>query len=264
MHLLTVALVGLFLTAPTLVTAKVKLRVLLNNGAPFPESQMCTDSEIDFIDQTIMAAASENRRRTLRGDNNEDKSDRTLWLARCANDCRGFTRGTCYVSGCYGYRRDMQEATLQKTCSTHMLNVNAALDALMAPESVLTEACRSTLTVNRDVACYDDVIFGVVENIRLLDGTTSAVLHEKFASGSEICVNSPFSFEVIANACVEKVAFSFMRGVSQQSMTTLEKTFPFSLASTELPKETGKHYLILTPDNDTTKTMQLEFSIVKC
>lgn len=101
---LIVVLFATLVNATDVRPDQMALEVRLNDGLPTTDGSFCTAEEYQYIvDNATTALFPNSGRRSLR-----DDTERRL---NCANWCRGFASGYCFVvyKQCVGWRREMVE-----------------------------------------------------------------------------------------------------------------------------------------------------------
>ena len=275
---------SLFATAIVLcnsVIAERSVVVLFNNGVSDVNSGSCTDADFNKT-QAILSTSGLNStytKRQLRATVNDDMDDmtesmlltteahhRALWPIQCKNACAGVTPGRCQASGCKGYRRRLHlDGNDQRdllsgvafTCTQQIDYINTELNKLVSQNTV-TSSCKTLLSKPRNITCYDDVIYGVVEYIKLWDvaPTPQNVLFDDF-TGQEIFRSQLVTLESITNDCVDTLRTT-LTGHNGYYADNNENNRPFSLYGDNVAKgkffgkkmpHLGPYELTVVPDD---------------
>ena len=235
------------------------MRILLNNGQNLPTNQTCNSADNVKIDQILNATTL---RRNLRNENRN--KDRKLWPAYCKNNCAGFAQNTCRATGCKGYRRDLEEdRDLQSTmnCTAQIKDINTKLTQLVTNRQV-TSNCRALLNAPRNISCYDDVIYGQVEYMKVWD--TRGVVVLDGTPGMTFCRGPLFNVEVVVNNCVDRLD-TVVTGPSGFNIATTTYNFPYlGTIDGNVFYQTGKYTVITTPDGFPHKAKSCVFEVKNC
>jgi hypothetical protein len=266
-----------------MVTAERKIKYLFNST-----TDSCTSADIEkvtaiFSSRTLPVLRE--RRQLLRSSTNVQQAQRELWPRKCANDCAGKAPGWCQVTDCYGYRRELQapassstssNTTASKffTCGEETDDIDHKLQMLINNQEV-TESCQKFLDPKyREVSCYDNVIYGVVENVRLWNMSASltkpVLITDDLKDNFPICKSLVFNIEAKVNNCVDFVHFQ-MEGPNFSRDHT-EGDVPYSLfgdsdTNVMFGKRlyySGLYNLTIIPDGITSKTRTIQLNVLKC
>jgi hypothetical protein len=259
----------LLVFGPTIASAERMVRFLFNS------TQNCTaedDLKIDAIFNITV------RRRQLRM--SSINTPRELWASYCKDNCAGYVAGTCRATGCVGYRRRTSvggdnERELQVSCADQVQAMNNQMN-LFVTNNAVSSSCKAYLNPSlRSSECYDDVIYGEIENIRLwnMSASTQTLITDNMQNGQPICKNLNFNIEAKVNPCVDLVLF---RTISPTGVVIRENTdydVPYSAfgkttAGTTMMKakmsSVGIHTLIIAPDGIESKKRILQFNVTNC
>ena len=254
-----------------LVVSELKMTVVLNKGVlPTKEGYTCTANDSLLIQNAIKSGDDDDDRRELKT------------KTQCKSDCQGYATGSCHVTGCKGFRRQLQQDQRKKrllgnrkmydddaVCSYAVSVLNKKLDALLPN---LSASCRPVVQSNRVVSCFDDVRYAKIESFNLWNADTDTVVATNIQNSATFCyTNSNLNIEAVANACVKEVDMRLSGPVSESEDS--EDTAPYTifgfdddnrknLYGRRLPIGT---YSISTEieDSDTPKA-KVTFSIKKC
>jgi hypothetical protein len=238
----------LALYAPTtVVTADRMVRVLFNNG--IDDGDICTVTDnlkIDAIIASSSVSATYNKR-NLRsatsytdhhnpGIVHEHRRELLYYPRYCKKSCAGYVATTCRATNCGGYRRrralNETNRTLQSNgpfnCSRQVKYIETELNKLVE-NNLTSSSCTKLLAKPRNVTCYDDVIYGVVEYFKLWKtNTVPQTVVDSYYTGQSICRSAEFTFEAITNDCVDFLLTS-IKGPNSYYRESGEYTRPFSV-----------------------------------
>jgi hypothetical protein len=274
--------------SPTNVCADRMVRVLFNNGFNESDSGSCNTTD-DILINTIFTLSGYNAtygRRNLRSmnDHHDEQQERELqlWPPKCKANCAGWAPTKCRATDCVGYRRQLGAAkspTNQRelssgkafSCTTQVNYLHAELNKLVT-NNLVSSSCQTLLSKPRNVTCYDDVIYGVVEYFKLwtTDTAPPTVVNSDYV-GQDICKSARVNFEAIANACVDFMLVS-VKGPKNYYAERGEYTLPFTvygdnitvggtLWGVKLPS-LGRYELMALPDGLVEKAKNMTFNIV--
>jgi hypothetical protein len=262
-----------FLFGPTtLVSAERKIKYLFNST-----TDSCTSEDLDKVEAIFTSPRPVVRElRHLRSATSRQLGQRGLWPRKCASDCAGRARGYCIVTDCYGYRRELQDSNSSKffTCGEEMDDIDRKLQLLIDNQEV-TESCQRFLDpMYREVSCYDNVIYGVVESVLLWNMSTAltkpVLITDDLKDGFSMCKSQVFNIEAKVNNCVDFVRFQ-MEGPNYSRDHT-EDDVPYSLfgdsdTNVMFGKRlyySGIYNLTIIPDGMESKTRTIQLKILKC
>ena len=274
------------------VSAEVMVRFVFNDGrAPSMfEGTYCSSTENALIDTIFdlkkllglgrrQLRTSSTTNATLSAGTLVSTDSRELYPRKCKNNCAGLATGTCRATDCGAYRRrELQDETdgnhknrdLQEMqCPALLELVHSKLDLLE-----LSSTCRKFLDKTKRVAtCFDDVIYGEIEGVRLwkVSFFWSSVLQERMPStGYSFCKSTSFNLESINNDCVEN-ALMELKGPNNYVYTNYQTFAPYTLFNdlgiTMLGKKMttpGEYTLSITPDGFADKKKSFTFTIKNC
>jgi hypothetical protein len=115
----------------------------------------------------------------------------------------------------------------------------------------------------RAYLCYNDVIYGEIENVLVLDkkNTTLNKPKELFS----ICKSVPFRIEVVVNTCVDDLKSRIKGPLGSFTIPADKSKYPsryvFHSLWFLLP---GKYKLYFIPDGIESKSKSLEIELKKC
>jgi hypothetical protein len=271
----------LFLSS-TLVSSARVVKFLFNNGTALPTGEKCNTADNALIDQIFNITTPV---RNLRTEERDDPRLLQYVSPTCRRECAGYLIGECRARGCEGVRRRTLEQSQEHdrelqttTCADDMKDINRRLDALVSTNAV-SSGCKAVLLAPRVPTCYDDIVFGVVEQLVLWNGDTDTIIKADVQSGVEICKGTGFNFEVITNPCVDFITYKVTSNLGY-NYTSHENTVPYmtfkpnrTLAPTWDWKNDvfGKsnlrdatYTLTVTPDGYVSKMHTLVFRVVNC
>jgi hypothetical protein len=261
------SVITLLFFGPTLVSAARMVRFFFNS------TQTCTVADSSKIDAIFNAVVP---RRQLRV--SSKNAHRELWAAYCKDNCAGYVSGQCRATNCNGYRRRAAEADnegeLQVSCADQIQLMNDKMNLLVTTDAV-SESCKAYLDPSlRTAECYDDVIYGELENIRLwnMTTTTPTLITNNMLSGYTICKSLTFTIEAKVNPCVDFVNFTMVGPVGANYLREhTENVVPYALFDsttngTMLGKKlynSGNYTLTIVPDGFKNKTKEIVFTVLK-
>ena len=280
------------------------IRMLFNNGTSPTEATMCSTSDDAHIDKVFQPIKRERYLReaasTTTGadvsstdiDFTETHADRELWPTYCKNNCAGYATGTCRATNCVGYRKKDRRQTQTLTCADQVEAVHAELDLVMAKVS---STCAVYLTrANRIAECFDDVIYGVVENFVLWKSdkvnkkypinSISGInpMQQAFTlvnnlkslgtvlDGFTVCHYDRINIEAVVNPCVQFINATLTHPGGFTASRT-EGQIPYTVfgdaSNTPMGRELpllGLYTFTAIPDNFYYKKTSITFNVVKC
>jgi len=274
------------LHAPTLINADRMVRYLFNNAQT--SSYTCNSAD-DVLINNIFTLSGKNEtygKRNLRAVQEptlqEQQRELVVYPPKCKNNCAGFATNTCRATDCVGYRRNLGKkeesderelSTLAVSCTTQTNYINQELTKLINGNS-LSSSCKTLLQKPRDVKCYNDVVYGVVEYFRMwdTDAVPQKVIDSNFV-GENVCKDSPINFEAITNDCVDFLLTS-VSGPNNFYADEYESERPFSVfgdryygdgtfKGMKLPY-LGEYTLTALPDGLEEKKKVVKFKVVNC
>ena len=267
------------------VHADRMVRVLFNNGVMDPTSGSCSAADDSLIDAVLTKSSNNSTytTRKLRSSSIDDASEvanshRALWPLYCKKNCAGFTAGTCRATNCVGYRRrqlsahpSRELAAVSFTCTQQVNYLNQEFTKLVTGNQV-SGTCKTLLSKPRNITCYDDVIYGVVEYFKLwnISSTPQTVINSNYL-GQDICKSTKLNFEAIANDCVDFM-LSSVRGPNNYLAETGEYERPFSVYSDTYAQNglfyghklpyLGQYELTALPDGLIEKKKVIKFNVI--
>ena len=279
------------------------IRMLFNNGTSPTEATMCNtadDAQIDKVfepikrERYLREAASTTTDVDVSSTDievEETHANRALYPASCKKNCAGYATGTCRATNCKGYRKKDRRQLQNLTCTDQVDAVHAELDLVMAKVS---STCAVYLTrANRKAECFDDVIYGVVENFVLWKSDT---VNKKYTSsfgsmnpmqhpftmvsglksagtvldGFNICHYDRINIEAVVNPCVKFINATLTHPGGFTASRT-EGQIPYTVfgddANTPNGRELpvlGKYTFTAIPDNFYYKKTSITFNVVRC
>jgi hypothetical protein len=244
----------------------------------FNSTQTCTDADAVKIGAIFNPAV----RRQLRESNNAHRGLNQY----CKENCGSVVAPRCYATGCAGYTgrrlsslednndRDLQN--INSTCRENVFALNAKIDLLIKNNEV-SESCKLFLaTPNRRRECYDDVMYGLIETIRvwnMTDPTAPTLITDNMRNSFSICNTQAFTIEAKVNSCVDYVNFQMVGASSSSSGYFLNRTednAPFTvfdsasqgnMVGVKLDKW-GGYNLTITPDGFESKKKFVSFWVM--
>jgi hypothetical protein len=189
------------------VVSELKMQVLLNNGVlPTKEGYTCTPNDT-LLMKSALAYLDEDDRRSLKT------------KAKCKEECVGQAAGSCIITGCKGFRRQLRVSANRKMydddveCEEGISMLEKSLDALIPK---LSAPCRPVVQSKRQVTCFDDVRYAQVLGFSMWNADTDTVVATNFTSGMTFCYTSRrLNIEAIVNACVREVDMRLSGPVSE-------------------------------------------------
>jgi hypothetical protein len=290
MKLFTIILSILIVGPTSFVSAEIMVRFVFNDGrAPSMwEGTYCSSSENTLIDAVFDLKNLLGLRRNLRTSLSnttssaetsveETEEARELYPRKCKNNCAGIASGTCRATDCLGYRRrdltagrDHNDRDLQQTqCPALVELVHSKLDALL-----VSPTCRKFLDKSKRVStCFDDVIYGEVQSVRLWKVSLfwPTVLQDSMPSSAySFCRSTTFNFEAINNDCVDH-ALMELTGPNNYVYTSYRTYAPYKLFNDlgftmtgQRMAAAGEYSLSITPDGFEYKKKTFTFTLKNC
>jgi hypothetical protein len=256
------------LFGPSIVAAEEMIRFIFTPTVQ--SSQPCTTSDM----QKIEAIFNPGRRQVRTSAN----VARELPTQQCKDNCKGYTSPFCYAKGCSRRRElndNINDRVLADTCGQHTADINATLNQLVSTNAV-SASCKTFLsTAKRAPECYNDVVYGVIEQVALWKIPTSsgaATLVQSDISSSTLTVCNTFNFniEAVVNTCVDFVNFR-LSGPSNYYYTRSEGSIPYSLFGDANGKLDGKklttlgdYTLTIIPDGYDYKKKSYKITVKNC
>jgi hypothetical protein len=196
--------------------------------------------------------------------------DRELWPTYCRNNCAGYATGTCRATGCVGYRKKDRRQTQTLSCADHVKMLNNLLDDVRTQVSSTCAVFMNPLS--RITLCYDDVIYGVVENFVLWKAPSKGkplVSFGPVTDGFTICHNDIMSIEAVANPCVDIVTSTLMGPKISETRTSKEPPYTIFGVDKLIPtgrelNVVGTYTLAAVPDKFDFKKKSITFQVKKC
>jgi hypothetical protein len=276
---ITISFIFTSLFSPNPVIADHMIRFVFNNGNDLPSGQICNDADNDKIDHVFNLG-----RRNLRGTVETSSISKTtrarqlvFYPSYCRKNCAGFKRGFCKATNCKGLRRHLQnekEPIVDRellTCDEEINTIHKNLDSLVATNA-LSPGCNAVLNASRNVTCYDDIIYGEVDNFIFWKSTShgDSILQMNAQNGYSVCQNISFNIEAVVNSCVDNVKFHLTGSHGFNNYTQNESVIPYTLFGDynnnifgrTLP--VGSYILAVTPDGVSTKRKTLSFTVESC
>lgn len=268
----TVALFCLYLLHS--VSGEPIIRVLFNNGVPLPTNQTCNFFDNLIIDEVLDGNNDRLRsRRQLRAvRSNESPPERQLWPAYCKNNCAGFAQNTCRATGCKGYRRRiLGDKILVKpterellSCTDQIPEIDLALDDLVARNQV-SASCRAVLRAPRNMTCYDDVIHGEIEYVKVWDLRNVTILDGKSPVIKALCKSPFYVVDIRVNSCVDFLETVLTAPDGKVLVSNSTISFPYwGVVDGALLNQKGIYNLTATPDGFDDKMASVSFEIRQC
>jgi hypothetical protein len=280
------------------------IRAIFNNGVAPTAETFCDTPDNAHIDNVFKpikrarylreTAATTANATFVDIEMTDTHVDRELWPAYCKDNCAGYVSGTCRATNCVGYRKKDRRQTQTLTCDDHKQMVNTDLDALMTKVS---STCAAYLNpANRKVECYDDVIYGVVENFVLWK---SQSVNKKYSvtsfspggvnpmekpftmvsnlkslgtvtDGFNVCHYDRINIEAVVNPCV-KFINATLTHPNGFTATRTEGDIPYTVfgdsKNTPMGRELpllGTYTFSALPDNFEYKKKSITFNVVQC
>jgi hypothetical protein len=214
--------------------AKVVMKVVFDD-ATISNGYFCSDADLMIIDDKIgdfdrrklFSDAIRMNQNSVTHDeevvsSNVPIKSRELLREKCYDLCRGWKRGTCLVTGCSGFRRQLRllpgkesrDRYLKLVCSKKAQEFDNILTKLV---SHVSNGCKMVLQAKREITCDDLANYAAIESFSLWDGTTDTILRTNLQNGDSICSNVSINIEAIPNACVEKASLQLKGPISVKS-----------------------------------------------
>ena len=270
------------------VSADRTVVVLFNNGVP--QDGACNETEL-LKTQDILTASGLNTTyglRQLRGVDADDMTEAMLlstdeghralpvWPKKFKSVCSGFATGSCQESDCKGYRRRHLAAQGDRnllsgaafSCTQQVGYINNELTKL-AKSNKISAKCKNFISMSRNITCYDDIIYGVVEYFKVWYAGSSPEKNpiEEY-KGQDICRGRPLTFEAVTNDCVDFL-FTSLTGPNGFYKENMENRRPFTVYCDSdetydgrVFNHVGQYEVTAIPDGFIDKTVSLKFNVV--
>ena len=255
---------------------------MLNKGVlPTKEGYTCTPNDSILIKNAIDSGDDDDD-----DDNDDDDDDRRRQLktkAKCRDECEGIVAGSCHVTGCKGFRRQLKSKNLRTNrlfrkrelydddavCSFGLETLNKELNALLPK---LSASCQPVVKSMREVTCFDDVRYAKIEGFNLWNADTDTIVATNFKNSTTFCyTSSNLNIEAVANACVEEVEMRLSGPVSE--VEDSEDIAPYTifgfndgdrknLNGRRLP--IGKYTVSTKLEDSQTPISKVTFTVKKC
>ena len=264
-------IVLLFFFGSPIVNADRVVRFMFN-----ADKSACSDADNDKIELVFNPIA----RRQLRiSTSTQEQRELRTATQYCINSC--MYMAICHVRGCAGTRRELElepetvERELQAnlTCNEEINQIQGQLNRLINTKA-LSPSCMTAIGIpNREFSCFNDVIYGNIDNVRLwnLNNPASPVsLTNTMSNTVSICSNMDFTIEANANTCVDYIKFQLL-GPGGYNMTNVENNKPFALFGNagevlfgKRLRDVGNYTLTMIPDQNQTKAKIINFRVKQC
>jgi hypothetical protein len=278
------------------------IRMLFNKGVTPTDAMFCSTSDnahIDKVFKPIKRVRYLREATTMTTNTNVTSTDfdlvhthvdRELWPTYCKNNCAGYEPGTCRATNCVGYRKKNRRQMQTLTCADQVQAVHAELDDVMMTK--VSSTCALYLTrANRIAECFDDVIYGVVENFVLWKSNkkSSFVPKSEFnpmqqtftmvnnlkslgtvTNGFNVCHYDRINIEAVVNPCV-KFINATLTHPDGFTVSRTESDIPYTVfgddKNTPMGRELplfGTYTFTAIPDNFDYKKSSITFNVVRC
>ena len=290
--------VSIFVNAVDMVQAETMVRMIINDGIVIPGLSCSAEDNVlisNVFDRPL-------NRRNLRsstivensvhpidivheidqsyGSNDKDRNLQHT-ASYCRDQCRGMATGYCTAVGCSSYnkkRRQLQNygkgfASNSTLCRTTADSISSDLDYLVS-QSMVSSSCVALLQAPRTMECYEDVMYGIIEQFTIIDADTDTVLVPYLHARRTICGSAALNIEVLVNPCVASVNITLVNKKAGYRATVVYDTTvpgPYTLfgmngvgdfKGEHLPF--GNYTLDGTPDGNFNKTRSRMFYLDSC
>ena len=195
-------------------SAERVVRVLFNKGLEPAKNEYCNStSDVLLLDLLFNTTTRRNLRVRSSEINHENirelSTDRELFPIYCKSYCRGYVKGTCRVTNCKGYRReltDSMENPYNVSCPEKIQLMNHTLNALVKSKT-FSSSCQRLISKPRTFECFDDRAYGEIESIKVSKlGDRNMTVINKPDQPVVVCKNSAITYQIVVgvNLCVEK------------------------------------------------------------
>ena len=263
----------------SIASAERMVRVLFNDGIAPPEQDHCnSENDARMLDLLINEADRRNLRlpnneRTIHQDSIQElpvpTENRQLYPIYCRDYCRGYVKGTCRATKCKAYRRKLSSAfpidnPYNVTCPERIRSINATINT-MIETNVVSESCQRVLEKPRIFECYDDIVYGEIESIRVYDRKNNII--NDLTQSLSICRTSILRVEVAVNQCVDvmrvKITSPLGKLITLPYKQSLLKFIWYFLPGFPF-LALGKYSVQYIPDGIESKSKTLLFDLKKC
>jgi hypothetical protein len=147
---------------------------------------------------------------------------------------------------------------------------------LLVTTNAVSLSCKEYLNPSlRSASCYDDVIYGEIENIRLWDMSKAqpTLITDNMQNGHTICKSLNFNIEAKVNPCVDLAYFKTVGPTGEIIRENTDYDLPYSAfgkvttGSNMLKakmQDVGVHTLTIAPDGFDSKKKIIQFNIINC
>lgn len=250
LHFIIVTLLLSLIVGPKLVSAKVMVRFVFNNGV---ESSACTSTELAIVAK-LFANDRRSRRRLGRLSGSNETASRGLqtFTDKCKRNCLGIK--CCYATGCLGYDGTIKNRNLGE-CEQATALINTNLNY----HTPVSSACKSFLSI-RQSECYDDTMYGEIKSATISKSNSPTV---NLLPGGQYSTCTGTRVEITANTneCVDDIKFA-LSGPNGIFWTKSDNYAPFSYSV--VPSFPGSYTLTITPDARTNAAKTFRISARTC
>jgi hypothetical protein len=196
----------------------------------------------------------------------------TRGLATFSDKCKSacYLVKSCRVSGCFGFdgtARNLRSLQLPTTsCTTHINNINAELDALS-----VSNACKAYIkNSTRKCECLDETVFDAITGAKLWITSGVQTSHDLNSTGLTTCISKNITIEALTNSCVSMATFN-LKGPNFYGRFGIESS-PFGMFGRDgnntfygikLPS-VGSYTVSIKPDYYLNKTKPFSFKAINC
>ena len=272
-------------------SAETMLRVVFNNGT-VTEGLSCDDKESKLISKVFDRPL--DRRRNLRSSSDMNHADRPIDFyqdeitprygsddgrdlqavgspAYCRDECRGIAAGQCFAAKCGWYNKHRRQLkkygsgflSNSTLCQETVKSVDEDLEYL-AEEGKLSTTCMALLKAPRQIECYEDVMYGIVEQFSVINADTDKTVIHWLQSRRFVCSGDALNFGIVVNPCVESLNVTLVNKKAGYYNTAILNTTvpgPYTLFGMNGKKDyngellpLGNFAIYATPDGNHNKT----------
>jgi hypothetical protein len=152
-------------------------------------------------------------------------------------------------------------------------SINSDLNYLVQ-QRMVSSTCIALLQAPRKIECFEDVMFGIIEQFTVIDAESDTILIPYLHARRDICGLKALNIEVLVNPCVESLNITLVNKKAGYRATVVHDTTapgPYTLfgmngvgdfKGQRLPF--GNYTLEATPDGNYNKMRDRRFFLAQC
>jgi hypothetical protein len=261
----------------SIASAERVVRVLFNKGLTPAQNEYCNSTSDVLILDLLFNQTSRRNLRVHSEINHENireiNTERQLYPIYCKTYCLGYVKGTCRVTNCKGYRRELTYPTddsYNVTCTEKIGLMNKTLNTLINSNAV-SPPCQRLLQKQRIFECFDDTTYGEIEHIKVTKAfEKNATVLNKPDQALAVCKNSStlYQIEVGVNLCVETLVATATGPSGKTDTYPFGARFPHTFVWWFTPKvsivNVGSYVYNYIPDGIVSKSKSLVIDVKNC